>query len=294
MNPGISIGPLTIHYYGIIIMIGVLLAAWLSSKLAVRMGQNPDLVWDVLPWVLIIGIIGARIWHIFTPSSAQAAYGWTTEHYLTHPLDALSIWNGGLGIPGAVIGGLLALYLYCRKMKVNFATMADILAPGLALGQAVGRWGNFINQEVYGAPSNLPWAITIDPPYRLAAYQNVASYHPLFLYESIWNLLNMVLLIWMGKKYSKILKPGDIMLTYLIVYPVGRFLLEFVRLDPSPVAGLNINQALMGLTALGASIALFIRIKNRPLSESQDEDMDDEADEAEPVTETPRDQMDSL
>lgn len=287
MNPGFTIGPLTIHFYGIIIMLGVLMAAWLSSKLAVKHGQNPDLVWDVLPWVLITGIIGARIWHILTPSEAQVAYGWTTEHYLTHPLDAIATWNGGMGIPGAVIGGLLALYFYCRKMKVNFATMADILAPGLALGQAMGRWGNFVNQELYGAPSNLPWAITIDPPYRLAEYQNVATYHPLFLYECIWNLINMALLIWMGKKYSKILKPGDIMLTYLIVYPVGRFILEFLRLDPSPIAGLNINQAFMGLTALCASIVLLIRIKNRPISDSMEEELADSVNESEPVTETP-------
>ncbi len=275
-------------------MVGVLLAAWLSSKLAVKYGQNPDLIWDVLPWVLIFGILGARIWHILTPSSAQAAYGWTTQHYLTHPLDALAIWNGGLGIPGAVVGGLLALYVYCRKMKVNFGTMADILAPGLALGQAIGRWGNFVNQEVYGAPSNLPWAITIDPPYRLAAYQNIATYHPLFLYESIWNLLNLVLLLWMARKYSRILKPGDIMLIYLIVYPVGRFILEFVRLDPSPVAGLNINQTLMGLTALCASIALLVRVKNRPLSDSLDEEEESGSIQPEPVTEAPQDNSDRL
>jgi phosphatidylglycerol:prolipoprotein diacylglycerol transferase len=145
--------------------------------------------------------------------------------------------------------------------------MADIIAPALALGQAIGRWGNFVNQELYGQPSTLPWAITIDPAFRLPSFQNIATYHPLFLYESIWNLLNMGLLLWMGRKLSNLLRPGDIFLTYLVVYPVGRFFLEFLRLDPSPVSGLNINQTLMAVTAIGASIALIIRLRNRPLTE---------------------------
>ncbi len=251
-------------------MIGAMLAAWLASKLAVKYGQNPDLVWDVLPWLLIAGIAGARIWHVLTPPASMQARGWSANYYFSHPLDAFAIWNGGLGIPGAVIGGTLALYFYCRKMKINFGTMVDILAPGLALGQAIGRWGNFVNQELYGAPSTLPWAITIDPAYRLPAYQDVVTYHPLFLYEFIWNLMNMGLLLWLGKKFSKILQPGDIFLTYLIVYPVGRFMLEFLRLDPSPVAGLNVNQTLMGITALAASIALLIRLRNRPLTDEAD------------------------
>ena len=265
MPMGFTLGPITIHFYGVIIMIGVLLAGWLATKLAVKYGQNPDIVWDALPWILIVGIIGARIWHVLTPSASLLSRGWNSYSYFKNPIEILTIWNGGLGIPGAIMGGSLALYFYCRKTKVNYALFMDILAPGLALGQAVGRWGNFINQELYGAPSNLPWAITIDPAYRLPAYQNVATYHPLFLYESLWNLMNMGLLLWIGKKFSEILKPGDIMLTYLIVYPLGRFMLEFLRLDTSPVAGLNANQTLMGITALAASIALLIRLRNRPL-----------------------------
>ncbi|GAP20061.1 prolipoprotein diacylglyceryl transferase [Leptolinea tardivitalis] len=283
MPQGFAIGPLYVHYYGVIIMLGALLAAWLATRLAVKYGQNPDVIWDALPWILIAGIVGARLWHVLTPPASMQARGWGSNYYFTHPLDALAIWNGGLGIPGAVIGGALALYIYCRKTKINFGIMTDMIAPGLALGQAIGRWGNFINQELYGAPSNLPWAITIDPAYRLPAYQDVATYHPLFLYESIWNLLNMGLLLWMGKKFARILRPGDIFLTYLIVYPVGRFLLEFLRLDPSPVAGLNINQTLMGLTALGASIVLLVRLRNRPLSVDEEETEAEESGNAEAV-----------
>src|SRR5512133_551237 len=289
MSLGFAIGPLFVHYYGIIIMVGALLGAWLASKLAVKYGQNPDIVWDALPWLLVAGIAGARIWHVLAPPASMQARGWSSNYYFSHPLDALAIWNGGLGIPGAVMGGALALYLYCRKYKINFGIFVDILAPGLALGQAIGRWGNFVNQELYGAPSTLPWAITIDPAYRLPAYQAIATYHPLFLYESIWNLLNMGLLLWMGKKFSEILRPGDIFLTYLIVYPFGRFMLEFLRLDPSPVAGLNVNQTLMGITALSASIMLLIRLRNRPLSAETEEVMEDEVD-----TEATQDKSESL
>lgn len=272
MNPGISIGPLTIHYYGIIIMSGVILAAWLAAYLLAKNAENPDVIWDALPWIIIFGIVGARIWHVLTPQASAQAVGQTTNYYFSHPLEALAVWNGGLGIPGAIIGGALALYVYCRKTKLSFSILVDAIAPGLALAQAIGRWGNFVNQELYGSPSTLPWAITIDPAYRLPAYRDVATYHPLFLYESIWNLLNMGLLLWMGKKFKEILRPGDIFLTYLIVYPVGRFLLEFLRLDPSPVAGININQTIMAVTALTAGIILLMRLKNRPVNAEAEED----------------------
>jgi phosphatidylglycerol---prolipoprotein diacylglyceryl transferase len=266
MPQGFYIGPLFIHYYGVIIMFGALLAGWLASRLAAQYGQNPDLIWDVFPWILVAGVIGARIWHVLTPPASMQARGAGANYYFSNPIEILNFRAGGLGIPGAVIGGLLALYFYSRKNKVSFGVLTDMIAPGLALGQAIGRWGNFVNQELYGQPSTLPWAITIDPAFRLPAYQNVATYHPLFLYECIWNLINMGVLLWMGKKLSNLLLPGDIFLTYLVIYPVGRFLLEFLRLDPSPVSGLNINQTLMAVTAISAGIALIVRLRNRPLA----------------------------
>jgi phosphatidylglycerol:prolipoprotein diacylglycerol transferase len=271
MQTGIHIGPVTVYFYGVIIMLGALAATWLSSIEARRRNFNKDIVWDILPWALIGGVIGARIWHILTPPQSMVEQGITTWFYLTHPLDALMIWRGGLGIPGAVIGGAVALYLYCRKMKMNFATWTDIIAPGLALAQAVGRWGNFINQEVYGSPTNLPWAIYIDTAHRLPEFLDVSYYHPLFAYESIYNLLNMALLLWIGRKFVNRLRPGDIFLTYLIIYPIGRFFLEFLRLDPSPVAGVNINQMVMAIIAVVAAAALVIRHRywKKPEAEAQ-------------------------
>jgi len=261
--PGINIGPLNITYYGMIIMLGALLAAWLATREASRRGQNPDFVWDGLLWVLVGGIVGARLWHIFTPPPSMVEQGLTTMYYLTHPLDALNTRMGGLGIPGAVIGGLLALYLFCRRRKTSFAMWADIIAPGLALGQAIGRWGNFINQEVYGAPSNLPWAIFIDAQHRLPTYQEISHYHPLFLYESLFSLANMALLLWLGRRYSQHFKDGDLFLIYLVTYPSARFLLEFLRMDASLVGGVNANQSAMAIVAVCAAVVFYLRHREK-------------------------------
>ncbi len=261
-QPFIKIGPLTIHFYGVIIMLGALAATWLSAVEARRRKINHEIVWDMLPWLLIGGIIGARIWHVLTPPASMVEIGRTTAFYFANPLEILKIWEGGLGIPGAVIGGAAALYIYCRVKKLNFGTWVDIIAPGLALAQAIGRWGNFVNQEVYGAPSNLPWAIYIDPLHRLPEYVDISRYHPLFLYESIYNVLNMAILLWIGRKIGNRLRTGDLFLTYLVIYPVGRFFLEFLRLDPSPVAGVNINQTIMAVIAVAAAITLFLRHRN--------------------------------
>ena len=250
MAKGIQIGPLTLNYYGMIIMTGVIAAAVMSYFEAKRRELDTDFVWDCLPWVVLGGVIGARIWHILTPPASMVEQGITTWYYLTHPLDAIAIWRGGLGIPGGVAGGALALYIYAKKRGYSFLLWADIIAPGLALAQAIGRWGNFVNQEVYGSPSNLPWAITIDPPYRLQEYKDIATYHPLFLYESIFNLLNMALLLWLNRKWSHKLKEGDVFLSYLITYPIFRFFLEFLRLDHSYVGEVNANQTLMLVIAL--------------------------------------------
>lgn len=256
MPEGFSVGPFFVRFYGIILMGGAVAGAFLATREAKRRGYDPEIVWDLFIYLLIGGIVGARIWHILTPSPSS---GVTTSWYLSHPLDALAVWKGGLGIPGAVIGGLIALYFYSRRTGVNFAEWTDIASPSLALGQAIGRWGNFVNRELYGAPTNLPWKIYIDPAHRLANYQNVEYYHPLFLYESLWNLMNLFLLLWISRRFAGSLKNGDIFLAYLVVYPLGRFLLDFLRLDASLVGGININQTVMAVVALCAGATLYLR-----------------------------------
>ncbi|MEP0804481.1 MAG: prolipoprotein diacylglyceryl transferase [Chloroflexota bacterium] len=256
MPEGFSIGPLFVRFYGIILMSGAVAGAFLARREAKRRGYDPEMVWDIFVYLLVGGIIGARLWHILTPSpSTGVTAGW----YFSHPLDALAVWKGGLGIPGAIIGGLIALYIYSRRTGINFAEWTDIGAPALALGQAIGRWGNFFNQELYGAPTSLPWKLYIDPAHRLPGYLDVDYYHPLFLYESLWNLMNMFLLLWVSRRFASSLKTGDLFLVYLIVYPVGRFFLDFLRLDASLVGGININQTVMGVVAVCAGAALYLR-----------------------------------
>jgi phosphatidylglycerol---prolipoprotein diacylglyceryl transferase len=266
MLSGFNIGPVTIHFYGIIIMVGVIAATYLAQREANKKEENGNLVWDMLIWLLIAGILGARIWHILTPMPSLEAQGVTTYYYFTHPLDAVAIWKGGLGIPGAVIGGIVALFFFTRQHHLKMVSWLDILAPSLALGQAIGRWGNFFNQELYGSPTTLPWAIYIDPQHRLPGFENIAYYHPTFLYESLWNLGNMFLLLWLARRFQSRLKPGDTFLIYLIVYSLGRFLLEFLRLDSSQLAGMNANQIFMLGVLFFAIIVLVFRHKpSRPI-----------------------------
>ncbi len=258
LREGIVIGPLFFHFYGLIIVIGILVGVWVASLCGKKRGLKKDVYWDMLPWMLIFGIIGARLWHVLLPSSSSGiSFSW----YLQHPAKILAVWEGGLGIPGAVIGGVFGVWLFCRKNKVSFIELVDTIGVGLPLGQAIGRWGNYVNQELYGKPSTLPWAITIDAAHRPAGYENIATYHPLFLYESIYNLIVFAIL-WKIDHSKKIhLKPGSVFLLYLVLYPVGRFFLEFLRLDTVQMGGLNMNQTIMGITAVVSAIALIIREK---------------------------------
>jgi len=267
MPNGFFIGPLYIRFYGILIMLGAVAAAFLADHEARRRKLNSDFVWDGLIWVLIGGILGARLWHVFTPPPSMLvldpATGNLVNPYFIHGipqlLDIISIWNGGLGIPGAIIGGALALFIYCRRRKVSFMLWADIAAPGVALAQAIGRWGNFFNQELYGKPSTLPWAIFIDPAHRVPGYENFTTFHPLFLYEVIWNLLNMGFLLWLNRKRPSWLKEGDLFLFYLVGYPFGRFFLEFLKLDAPKFGTININQTVMLVVIIIASALLVWR-----------------------------------
>jgi phosphatidylglycerol:prolipoprotein diacylglycerol transferase len=281
MPDGFTIGPLKIYFYGIIIMLGVLAAVWIAIKEATRRGEDSEYVWDLVPWLLILGIIGARLWHVFTPSQSM---GVGPEYYFSHPLEILNTRNGGLGIPGAVIGGLLALFIYTKRKKLSFLSWADIIVPGLALAQAIGRWGNFFNQELYGPPTTLPWAIFIDPAHRLAGYESFTHFHPMFLYESLWNLFNFFFLLFIGRTKEDKLVPGDLLYIYLIVYPVGRFLLEFIRLDASYVGSININQMIMACVAIfGTWMLIYNHLKKKKSGEDDESEMPelDAADAAE-------------
>jgi phosphatidylglycerol---prolipoprotein diacylglyceryl transferase len=271
---GFSLGFWCVRYYGIILMLGALAGGYLATFEVKRRGRNPDVVWDLLVYLIIGGVLGARLWHVLTPPPSSVAQGITTYYYLTHPLDAVAIWKGGLGIPGTILGGLVGLLLYTRRHKdFGFLQWADIVAPGLALGQAIGRWGNYFNQEIYGAPTGLPWRIFIDPAHRLAGFEDKAYYHPLFAYESILNLANMTLLLWITHNYRGRLKDGDVFNVYCIVYPVIRFGLDFLRLDASRVLSVNINQTMMALVAVGAIAVLIWRHRPGASRSTSENDM---------------------
>jgi len=250
---------INVRFYGLIIMLGVLAGGWLASLELRRRGENPQEVWDLLVYLVIGGVVGARLWHVFTPSASAVNSGITTSYYLQNPLQILNFRHGGLGMPGVILGGVVALAIYAWRHQKSFAFWADVAAPSLALGQAIGRWGNFFNQELYGAPTNLPWKLYIDPAHRLPGFEKVEYYHPLFLYESLLNLANMFFLLWLLRRQQEKLLPGDVFLAYLVLYPLERFLLEFLRLDIVRAGGLNLNQTIMGGVALIAAAVLFWR-----------------------------------
>jgi phosphatidylglycerol:prolipoprotein diacylglycerol transferase len=257
---GIHLGPLYLRYYGLILVTGAFVAGYLASVEAGRRGKNPDHVWDGIIWALIGGIVGARLWHIFTPPPSMVAQGLTTQFYLTHPLDAINTMQGGLGLPGAVAGGVLGLYLFTRFAKLNFLEWLDIAAVAIPLGQAIGRWGNYVNQELYGAPTTLPWGLSIDAAHRVPGFTDPAlKFHPTFLYESIGNLLICLALLCLARRYTDRLKTGDLFIIYAILYPILRFALEFIRLDSSQIFGLNANQTTMAIVAIVALGVLLAR-----------------------------------
>jgi phosphatidylglycerol:prolipoprotein diacylglycerol transferase len=274
---GIHLGPLYLRFYGIILVGGAMVGAYVAALEAQRRGLDANYVWDGLIWGLVGGIVGARLYHVFTPPPSMIDQGLTTSYYLnlnntvpttigyrslvvTIPVPAmLAIWQGGLGIPGGVAGGALGLWLFTRRNKLHFTTWLDIAAPGLALAQAIGRWGNFVNNELYGRPTDLPWAVFIPPTYRLPEFSEFERFHPTFLYESILNLLICLALLYIARRFADRLKPADLFLIYLILYPTARFFLEFIRIDSSGFGNLNVNQTLSAFVALLSLLIFAIR-----------------------------------
>ncbi len=254
MADGFFVGPIYIRFFGILIMAGVLAGTWLSTHFAKQNNEEPEIAWDMLVNLMVGGIIGARFWHILTPTNSSIQQGLTSYFYLTHPLDILAIWDGGLGVPGALIGGAFALWRYTRKNELSFAKWADIISPGIALAQAIGRTSDYFNQQIYGIPTNLPWKIFIDPSHRLTGYENIEFYHPLFGYEIILNIINAGILIWIFKRYANKISSGNLFILYIFNYSLIRVGLEFLRLDTAIIAGYNVNQFLAALCVILAGL----------------------------------------
>ena len=263
------LGPFAVHWYGIIIVTAVLVAAYVASLEARRRGQDPDHAWNALLLCLVLGIIGARLYHVFS-SPRGGMMGW--NYYRQNPIAILQIWHGGLGIYGAVAGGILGVYTYARLNNLSFLQWTDIGAPGLILAQAIGRWGNFINQELYGHPTNLPWGITITPPYRIPPYDNLTLYpattrfHPAFLYESLWNLLGFLLFMYVARRYSDRVLDGDLFCLYAIWYPVGRIFVEALRPDAWLIRGIPAAQIFAAIAIVVSVSAILYRHRRAGLA----------------------------
>lgn len=256
---GLSLGPLFLRWNGLLIALGISLGALLAMREAKRSDHDPEVIYYLFLPLTIWGTIGARLWHILTPPLSSVELGLTTQYYLSHPLDSLALWIGGFGLPGAFIGGVLALLFFAFKNELSFWKLTDILAPGLALAQAIGRLGNYFNQELYGLPTTLPWKIFIEPAYRLIGYETVEYYHPLFAYEVILNFVNIFFLFWLARRFAERLKVGDLFLVYFGFYSVVRLLLEFLRLDIALVNVININQVFFAITFACVGIGLYLK-----------------------------------
>ena len=251
-----QIGELKVHWYGVIIASAVLVAGWVGTVEARRRGEDPEVGWSMLLPVLVLGVIGARLYHVI--------HLW--DYYSENPGQILVIWNGGLAIAGAVIGGVIAIWAYTRWAKLNTLRWFDIFASTMLLAQAIGRLGNFVNQELYGPPTDLPWGIQIlaanreGPWMDLIAYPEATTrFHPLFAYEAILNLVGFVLILWIARRFAHRLFDGDVLMLYLIWYSGVRIYLETFRVENWIFAGLPMATWVGIITILLAAGVLVVR-----------------------------------
>lgn len=254
-----EIGPFTIHFYALCIIAGVALAIWLGNKRFVSAFPGADgVVADIAIFAIPAGVIGGRLYHVLTsPEDYFGAQG--------QPLDALKIWQGGLGIWGAIALGTVFAYLAYKHIArsrelPSFLYFADALAPGVVLAQALGRWGNWFNAELFGRPLDTPWALSIPVQFRPSGYQNFETFHPTFLYESIWCIALALILISLRRHVA----PGSVFALYVALYCLGRFFIEGLRIDStSTLAGLRLNQYVAAILFLAAGAA-FLKFSRRP------------------------------
>ncbi|PAX53831.1 prolipoprotein diacylglyceryl transferase [Brunnivagina elsteri] len=254
-----QLGPITVRWYGLLIATAVLLGVTLSQYLAKRRHVNPDLLSDLSIWLIIGAIPAARLYYVI--------FQWS--EYARNPGKIIAIWEGGIAIHGAILGGTLAALIFSKLKKISFWQMADLVAPSVILGQAIGRWGNFFNSEAFGSPSNLPWKLYIPPERRPSQFPNIEYFHPTFLYESIWDLGVFALLITLffrSLQNKPKLKVGTLFLIYLATYSFGRLWIEGLRTDSLMLGPLRMAQfiSLVGI-ALGAAGLWWLYKKNRPL-----------------------------
>ncbi len=252
MGVAFQLGPFTVNWYGIIIAIAALAGFFLASREAKRRGEDPEHTFTMALLLVPMAFIGARLYHVID----------LWDFYSQNPV--LIFGGAGLGIFGAIAGGVTGLIIYTTWKKLSILRWLDIAAPGLILGQAIGRWGNFFNQELYGYPTDLPWAISIDPAHRLPGYEAFSHFHPMFLYESLLNFLGCFLLLFLARKLGKRLLDGDIISLYVIYYGLVRFALEGLKIDVWTIAGFP-TARWISIIAIITAVAVMIdrRLRRR-------------------------------
>jgi phosphatidylglycerol:prolipoprotein diacylglycerol transferase len=254
-----QLGPLAIRWYGLLIATAVILGLSLSQYLAKRRQVNPDLIGDLVFWLVIAAIPSARLYYVL--------FEW--REYAQRPQDILAIWKGGIAIHGAILGGLTAAAIFARIHRISVWKLLDLLVPSLALGQAIGRWGNFFNSEAYGKPTNLPWKLFIPPGNRPPEVLGYDYFHPTFLYESLWNLSVLGLLLYLfflGLKRGSGFKAGTLTCVYFIAYSLGRFWIEGLRMDSLMLGPLRIAQVVRLVAIfLGIFGLIWLYFLKRPL-----------------------------
>lgn len=243
------LGPLPLRAYAFAILLGIFVAAWLTSRRWEARGGSVDDMYTIVYWAVPFGIVGGRIYHVI--SSPDAYFGEGGD-----PLKAFAIWEGGLGIWGAIAFGAVGAYIGCRQTGVRFSSFADAVAPGLLLAQAIGRLGNWFNQELFGGPTTLPWGLEIGPDRIPAGYPVDTLFHPTFLYELLWNVAAAALLVFLDRRFR--LGHGRVFWLYVVFYTVGRLWIELLRIDPAEqVLGLRLNvwtSILVGLVGAAAFV----------------------------------------
>jgi len=250
------LGPFPLRADAFCIIAGVVVAIWRGTRRWVARGGKPGQAADIACWAVPFGLVGARLYHVMTDYQDYFGAG-------GHPIDALKVWHGGLGIWGAIALGAFGAWIGCRRNGIKLPSMTDSLAPGIVIAQAMGRWGNWFNQELFGRPTSLPWGLEVDVAHRPAGYLDQATYHPTFLYESIWCIGVAILCIWADRRFT--LGHGRVFALYVFAYTVGRGWIEDLRIDPAHHIGpFRLNVWVSIIVCLGAAVAFVLSARRHP------------------------------
>ncbi|MGL5824063.1 MAG: prolipoprotein diacylglyceryl transferase [Nocardioides sp.] len=245
------LGPVPIRGYALCIIAGVIFAIWLGERRWVARGGSPGEVSDIAIWAVPFGLVGGRLYHVITDYRLYFGEG-------RDPITALYVWRGGLGIWGAIALGALGVAIAVRRRGIRLLPMLDALAPGVLVAQAIGRWGNWVNQELFGRPTDLPWGLRIDPDRRPFGFEDFATFHPTFLYEFLWNLAAFAVVMWADRRFR--LGHGRVLALYVISYTLGRGWIEYLRIDDvqmNDVLGLRLN-VWTSIVLFAVAVAAFV------------------------------------